>query len=211
MQPNNTKTIYEAFLSDIAINTKTITKEEAEKLFTFLKNNPLFRWSDANNDCEDRANAICILLDEWQVPNYKAWVFAGAYLKKEEGSLVNLWNYHVAALLPVTEENETVFYVIDPATCPSLAPIADWAEKVTDKAHSYYLIKKSEYYIFSAGKICKDNWFSRNRRNYNWTMQGLAGINGVSKTGQAALVFNKRKTKIVTARFRRLRYNKPQL
>src|SRR3982751_5946806 len=149
------KTIYEAFLSDVAINTETILKEQAERIFNYFKGNPLFRWRDANNDCEDRANAICILLDEWQIPNFKAWVFAGSYLKKEEGSLVNLWNYHVAALLPVSENGSTVFYVIDPATSRALETIANWAEKVTGTAWSYYLIKTGDYYIFPNGKICK--------------------------------------------------------
>jgi len=211
MQPDNTKTIYEASLSDIAINTKTITKEAAESVFNYFKAHPLFRWSDAHNDCEDRANAICILLDEWGIPNYKGWVFAGAYLKKQEGSLINLWNYHVAALLPVSESGENHFYVIDPATSTALQPIAKWAATVTDRACSYYFIKDSDYYIFTDSKICKDNWFCRNRRNYNWTMQGLAGINGVSKKGQAALSFNKKRLKHIKDRFRMLRYSKPQL
>jgi hypothetical protein len=211
MQPGNIKTRYEACLSDIAINSKTIAKERADKIFTYFRQHPLFRWSDANNDCEDRANAICILLEEWQIPNFKAWVFAGTYLKKEEGSLVNLWNYHVAALLPVSENGSTVFYVIDPATSGALETVANWAEKVTGMAWSYYLIKTGDYYIFPNRKIGKDNWFRRNRRNYNWTLQGLAGINGVSKTGQAALAFKKSKIRKVEDRFRKLRYNKPQL
>ena len=211
MQGNNLKTRYEAFLSDIAIDTKTIAKEQAEKIFTYFQTHQLFRWRNANNDCEDRANAMCILLDEWQIPNFKAWVFAGAYLKKQEGSLVNFWNYHVATLLPVSENGNTIFYVIDPATSQVLVPITNWAENVTGMAWSYYLIKEGKYYIFHNGKICKDNWFRRNRRNYNWTLQGLAGINGVSKTGQAALAFKKHKVRKVKDHFRKLRYNKPQL
>src|SRR5438874_12862021 len=123
LQPNNMKTVYETYLSDVAIDTRTIGREEAEKLYNYFKNNPLFRWSDANNDCEDRANAICILLEEWQIPNFKALVFAGSYLKNEKGTLINLWNYHVAALLPVSENGNTVFYVIDPATSRILETI----------------------------------------------------------------------------------------
>jgi hypothetical protein len=211
MQPNSTKTRFEASLSDMVVDTNTISKERAEKIFTFFKNNQLFQWRNCSNDCEDRANAICILLDQWGIPNYKAWVFAGAYLKKKEGSLVNFWNYHVAAVLPVTEGEERVFYVIDPGTGQQLNTVEDWAEKVTSIARSYYLIKESSYYIFAAGKIDKHNWYRRNRRNYNWTLQGLAGINGVSKKGQAALVFRKSKLGRVTSQFRSLRYNKPLL
>ena len=204
------KTIYEPMLSDIVLDTKTISKEEAEKIFGFFKNNKLFRWSDASNDCEDRANAICILLNEWQIPNYKGWVFGGAYLKRQEGSLMNLWNYHVAAALPVTENSEVVFYIIDPATSDVLEPVAAWAEKVTHMACSYYLIKDSSYYIFPACKLFRDNWNRQNNQNFKWTIQGLAGINGVSKQGQGALVFNKHRIKNAEKKFRKLKYRKPE-
>ncbi len=210
IQMNTPKAIYEPMLSDIVLNTKTITKEEAEKIFGFFKNNKLFRWSDANNDCEDRANAICILLTEWGIPNYKGWVFGGAYLKRQEGSLMNLWNYHVAAAIPVMENNEPVFYVIDPATSGVLEHISTWAEKVTDVSCSYYLIKDSHYYIFPPVKLFRDNWYKRNKQNFKWTIQGLAGINGVSKSGQAAVLFNKNKIENTEKKFRALLYRKPE-
>lgn len=206
----NYKTIYEPNLSDIVLNTQTVSKEYAEKVFSFFKNEVLFRWSDAFNDCEDRANAICILLEEWKIPNYKSWVFAGAFLRRQEGSLVNFWNYHVAAALPVLENGELVFYVVDPATSQTLEHIAVWAEKVTDSASSYYLIKDSNYYIFPTSKMFRDNWNKQNKQNYKWTVQGLAGINGVSKRGQAALVFNKQRIENTEQKFKRLMNNKPK-
>lgn len=204
------KAIYEPMLSDIVLNTPTISKTEAEKIFLFFKSNPLFRWGDAHNDCEDRANAICLLLTEWKIPNFKGWVFGGAYLKKQEGSLINLWNYHVAAVLPVLENGETVFYVIDPATSSVLEPIASWAEKATDIACSYYLIKESDYYIFPTCKLFRDNWNRQNKQNFKWTIQGLAGINGVSKKGQAALVFNKQRIANAEQKFYHLKNHKPE-
>ncbi len=196
-------------LSDIVLGTQTVSREYAEKIFFYFKNNPLFRWSDANNDCEDRANAICILLSEWKIPNYKGWVFGGAYLKKQEGSLVNLWNYHVAAALPVDENGEAVFYIIDPATSPVLEPLAIWAEKVTHVSISYYLIKDSHYYIFPTCKLFRDNWNKQNKQNFKWTIQGLGGINGVPKSGQAALVFNKRRIENTEKKFTKLKAHKP--
>ena len=196
-------------LSDIVLETKTVSKEQAQQIFNYFKNHPLFRWSDANNDCEDRANAICILLKEWNVPNYKGWVFGGAYLKRQEGSLMNLWNYHVATALPVDENGEIAFYIIDPATSPQLEHISTWAEKVTDMACSYYLIKDSNYYIFPPYKLFRDNWYRQNKQNFKWTIQGLAGINGVSKSGQAAVAFNKHRIKNTEKEFRKLKYRKP--
>src|SRR5690349_11477726 len=98
------KCFYEPNLSDEIITNHAVTKDEANSIFQFFKNSSLFRWQDANNDCEDRANAICILLDHWKIPNYKGWVFSGSFLKNNGGGLTNLWNYHVAASLPVTED-----------------------------------------------------------------------------------------------------------
>ena len=71
------KTLYDHSLSDIAETDKAITKQEAEKFFIFFKNCKPFRWTDANNNCEDRANAVCILLDKWNIQNGKGWAFSG--------------------------------------------------------------------------------------------------------------------------------------
>lgn len=199
------KTFYEATLSDDIKNNHTVTKEEAISLFEFFKNSALFRWQNVNNDCEDRANAICILLDHWQIPNYKGWVFSGSFLKKSGGALANLWNYHVAASLPVLEEKEIVHYIIDPATLDSIATINFWANNISETGPNFYLVKSSNYYIFPPGKINRDNWFGRNSQNYKWTMQGLSGINGVSKTGKAQICFNKSKIRSTEERFRRLK------
>ena len=206
---SNWKTTYEPELSDLISDTKTITKEEAQTLFEHFKNNELFRWNDAVNDCEDRANAICILLTEWKIPNYKGWVFGGGYLRKQPGSLTNFWNYHVAAALPVKENDEVAFYIIDPATLSTLEHISVWAEKVTDLSTSYYLIKDSHYYIFPTGKLQRDNWNRQNKQNFKWTIQGLAGINGVSKRGQAALIFNKRRIENTAKKFQKEKHHKP--
>jgi hypothetical protein len=204
------KTLYSTALSDEIETDKAITKEQAEKLFALFKDNTIFRWQDANNDCEDRANAICILLDEWKIQNGKGWIFSG-YVFKKTGYLKNLWKYHVAALLPVREDEKISYYIIDPATSGALVTIEDWAANITDNPHTYYLIKKGDYYIFHSRKIEKDNWYKRNKRNYNWTMQGLSGINGVSSKGKAQLAFNKKKILKTASLFKELKHYKPAL
>ena len=204
------KTLYDQALSDELETDRLIDKEQAEKLFTFFKESAAFRWLDANNNCEDRANAICILLDEWKIQNGKGWVFSG-YVFKKIGYLKNLWKYHVAALLPVKEGATINYYIIDPATSGQLLLIADWAANITDNPHSYYLIKRGDYYIFNAGKIEKDNWYGRSKRNYNWTIQGLSGINGVSNKGKAQLAFNKKKVLKAEEQFKQLKKVKPEL
>ncbi|HEV8084400.1 MAG TPA: protein-glutamine glutaminase family protein [Chitinophagaceae bacterium] len=197
------KTLYDHILSDEIKTDKAISKLQAEKLFTYFKDHPLFRWQDANNDCEDRANAICILLDEWKIQNGKGWVFSG-YVFKKIGFLKNLWKYHVAALLPVKEGDETNYYIIDPATSGKLIIIEEWAANVTDSPHSYYLIKNGDDYIFHPRKIEKNNWYKRNKGNYNWTIQGLSGINGVSSKGKAQLAFNKKNLLKTKKKFKEL-------
>lgn len=204
-----TKTIYEASLSDPVSDEIFISKEKVDQIFQFFKDCPLFRWQDANNDCEDRAHAICLLLDKWAIPNYKAWVFSGAFLKKGTGTLVNLWNYHVAAALPVKETHGLFCYVIDPATLSFTDTIENWSNGVTDTPNSYHLIKQGSTYIFSTPQILKDNWHPADKRNYKWTMQGLAGINGVSQAGKAQIVFNKNKIRKTELAFKKLLCNKP--
>ena len=202
-------TIYNIVLSDVVPIDISITKEMAEKLFFYFKESQLFRWQDANNDCEDRANAICILLDQWSIPNYKGWVFGGNFLTKKEGSLINNWKYHVATILPVYEKEILNFYVIDPATLTAPDTILNWASNITDYPFGHYLIKHGCYYIFSHDKIERDNWYTRNKQNYKWTIQGLSGINGVSKIGKAALSFNKNRIKKTEQKFISLLKNKP--
>lgn len=203
-----TKTLFANTLSDYIEANNAVNKEQAEQLFSFFKNNSTFRWSDANNDCEDRANAICILLDEWKISNGKGWVFSG-YVFNKIGYLKNLWVYHVAVLIPVKEENEVNFYIIDPATADRLVTLFDWAANVTDNPHSYYLIKRGDVYIFHPGNIKKDNWYVRDRRNFNWTIQGLSGINGVSSKGKAQLRFNKRRVEKTLHTFKELKKARP--
>jgi Glutaminase len=183
--------------------------QEAEKIFTFFKQHSLFKWNDANNDCEDRANAICILLDEWNIPNCKAWVFSGYFLNKNYGSLVNSWKYHVAAAVPVKENNLTNFYIIDPSTNMFLQKSQAWATHITVHDKSYLAIKNGSSYIFPSRNIETEKWHPRNLRNFRWTMQGLAGINGVSALGRAHLAFNKKKVYKTKLAFKKLLLQKP--
>lgn len=203
-----TMTIFDEQLSDEVNPDIYITKDEANQLFDYFKNCTIFKWNDANNDCEDRANAVSIVLDEWEVPNYKGWVFSG-YIFNKEGFLKNLWRYHVAPLVPVKENDQMNFYVIDPATSKDMVTIQEWAASVTDKPNSYYLIKSSDCYIFNEKKILKDNWYKRNRQNYKWTVQGLSGINGVSTVGKAQLCFNKNRINNTEYQFKVLKRSRP--
>ncbi len=186
-----------------------VSKIELKSVFTYFKNCTLFRWADANNDCEDRANAICMLLDAWQIPNGKGWVFSGRLLKKGSGILRNFWQYHVAAMLPVQEGNTRDYYVIDPSISDEAELIGNWAEHVTEIPQSYYVVRPGIEYIFHAGKIKNDNWHERDEQNFKWTIQGLAGINGLSAVGKAYITFNKKKIEKTSVSFNKLKAQKP--
>ena len=203
-------TRFDATLSDPVSEKTAVPGETVARLFRYFSDCRLFRWQDANNDCEDRANAVCLLLDKWNIPNYKAWVFGGQYLKRDTGALSHNWKYHVAAALPVSIEKGIQLLVIDPATLSVAETIETWASGITDAAYSYHFAKVGAIYIFHPHTVRSDNWYSRNRQNYKWTIQGLAGINGVSKTGKAQLIFNKTKIKKTQKAFQQLLLEKPE-
>jgi Glutaminase len=198
-------TLFEYRLSDITDSNKTVSKQQAEAIMQFFAAQPLFTWSKSNNGCEARADAVCVLLQHWNIPHYKAWVFSGKYLKNHLGGLKQNWNYHVAALLQVREELELIHYIIDPATSPALQTLDNWAANITDYAHSYQVIKEPHWYIFTHKKITAHNWNNRNRQNRKWMIQGLAGINGLTTKGKAALVFNKSSIKKTAMAFEKLK------
>ncbi len=204
-------TLFDYVLSDIGSPTDTVPKEHAEQLFLFFKQHPLFNWKASHNGCEGRADAVCVLLDEWGIPNYKGWVFSGAYLKNHIGGLKNNWNYHVAPVLPVMEDGEIIHYILDPATAGSLQPIEEWAAAITQLPHSYYFTRQSHWYIFPGNNISTSKWNTRNRQNRKWMIQCLAGINGLTATGKARLCFHKTRLKNIVSAFEQAKKEKPVL
>jgi hypothetical protein len=204
-------TLHDADLSDITLPLNTISQKQAEQLFLFFKHHPLFNWNDANNGCEGRADAVCVLLDQWNVPNYKGWVFSGSYLKNHVGELKQNWKYHVAPVLTVRKDDHVLHYVLDPATAGYLQPIADWAAAITHLPHSYYFIRNAHWYIFPGNNFSTSKWHRRNRQNRKWMIQCLAGINGLTATGKARLCFNKTRLKNTFSAFQKAMKDKPEL
>lgn len=202
-------TLFEYKLSDATVADTFVLKTIAEELMDFFAAHPLFKWAYSHNGCEARADAVCVLLDEWGIPNSKAWVFSGRYLKNHVGGLKQNWKYHVAASLPVMENGQLIHYILDPATSAGLLTLYGWAANVTDYAHSYHFLKEPRLYIFHDKKITRDNWHARNRRNRKWMIQGLANVNGLTAKGKAELIFNKARIKNTAAAFERLKKLKP--
>lgn len=202
-------TLCEFTLTDVAAVPGVVTKAQAEELFLFFKQHRLFNWKAANNGCEGRADAVCLLLDRWGIPNYKGWVFGGAFLKNHVGGLVQNWNYHVAPVIPVNEGGQIHYYILDPATGGGMQLIEEWAAALTLLPHSYYCIREAHWYIFPGGKINASGWHTRDRQNRKWMIQALAGINGLSSAGKARLVFNKARIKATISAFARAKKEMP--
>jgi hypothetical protein len=209
MTPELVPTLFDHALSDSIQPGDFVSRADAEHLFSFFKEHPLFNWKDNHNGCEAKADAVCVLLNEWHIPHYKAWVFSGSFLKNHIGGLKQNWNYHVAALLPVKENGQLVFYIIDPATGNNLQVMDEWAGGITAYPHSYHFIRLPHWYIFHRKKITAHNWHRRNRQNRKWMIQGLAGINGLNPIGKAQLCFNKGRLKNTAAALDQLKKQSP--
>lgn len=199
--------LFDFVLSEVNLPHPAISRQEADQLFIFFKRHPLFNWKNDHNGCEGRADAVCVLLDEWAIPNYKAWVFSGAYLRKHVGALKQNWKYHVAAVLPVEEEEQIKYYVLDPSTGSALQLMEDWAAGVTLIPHSYYFLRESHWYIYPHKNIATEKWNTRNQQNRKWMIQCLAGINGLSASGKARLCFNKAAINKIKANFDKAKKN----
>lgn len=204
-------TFFDPFSSDLNHSRRAISPKQAEKLFLFFKQHPLFNWDDANNGCEGKADAVCVLLDEWNIPNYKGWVFSGAFLKNHAGELKQNWKYHVAPILPVEVDGQILHYVLDPATTISLQLSYEWVAAITQVPQSYYFLMESHWYIFPSANISTGKWHTRNKQNRKWMIQCLAGVNGLSGTGKAWLCFNKKRLDRVKIAFEKLKKDNPIL
>jgi Glutaminase len=204
-------TLFDAALSDIDFPVATISEKHAKELFVFFKQHKLFNWKNTHNGCEGRADAVSILLEAWDIPNFKAWVFSGAFLKKHVGALKQNWKYHVATALPVKKDGVILHYILDPATADSLQLIEEWAANITLLPHSYYFTRHAHWYIFPNKNISKEKWNTRNKQNRKWMIQCLIGINGLTSSGKARLCFHKIKLQKTLLAFEQLKKEKPFL
>ena len=70
--PGAQDAIFDIKVSDFPEHHFFVSAAQMDLLFDFFRTHPLFRWQSSNNDCEDRADAICRVLDAWNIPNVKA-------------------------------------------------------------------------------------------------------------------------------------------
>lgn len=193
MQQPLSLSLYEYFLSDRIADIVPLQPANAQGIFKWLATQPIFGWHRQHNFCEARAEAASLLLKHAGIPHAKCWVFGAAFLRKGYvGGLLNNWNYHVAVAVPVLEQGQLCWWILDPAACTAPIPMLQWAEAATAYPHSYHCIRQPQYFIFPDRKPYKKDWYKRNQRNYRWTIQGLAGIYSRNSIGRAKLAFCKK-------------------
>jgi hypothetical protein len=198
-------------------SSQFVSHSIAQKYYSFFEESDLFIWTDVANNCEDRANAVSILLDAWDVPNYKVWIFNGSFLKKEKSKLCGdcpdniCWGFHVATVIPYKENGTFKHCVVDPATLDKKSSVNEWGENLTCSGTTYYMFTNGKKYIFSKSgtQFGKDTFWNRNSKNLKWTFEGLAGINGKNFWHAMGKPFKKKKIKKLKADFARLKENNP--
>lgn len=211
----------EKFYAEISLHPDesiTVSLDSVKKIYDFFDKSELFQWNDKNN-CEDRANAISILLDAWQIPNYKVWIFSGDFLKKKDKGLLTdkygiLWKYHVAACIPVKIDNQIKYMVLDPATTDEVKDMAFWANNVTDKQFGHYFLTPANKYLWNGGgrKMSQKSFYEGDvSTTLKRTMQGLAGFNEATDEGKDGMktVSGKAKIQKTEDDFNVLKNNKP--
>lgn len=162
------------------IPTSKICKHKADTLFDIIRSSKAFDWSDKNNNCEDRANAVSLILDSWNIPNGKAWIFQGSTFDKTKfkGNLGG-YTYHVATCILVSNANSVDTFIIDPLMNSSkLLAIKEWAELIAVSPVNVYFITSNRYYQQS--KVCPTpNWKMRDEY-FDDTIDGLTRYNNFS-------------------------------
>ena len=67
-----------------------LSKSDVEKIFNYFQNSSLFQWDDVHNNCEDRANAQALMLENWGVPCYKIWIYNGNKIDKDKSDTIDV-------------------------------------------------------------------------------------------------------------------------
>ncbi len=187
------------------LNPVPVCFNQAEKLFEIFQNSPAFDWTDRDNNCEDRANAVTLILDKWNVSNGKIWIFAGknASYGDKTGTLDG-WSYHVAACIFVGNEDDYDTLIIDPVSNPNkLLSIDEWVEATSVKSTNIYFFTNNDKYQQNAVKL-RPTW-KYSKDYFDATIKGLTRYNAYSTwTRITTKKYLKRNLATVTKEFTKL-------
>ncbi|MFK7784865.1 MAG: protein-glutamine glutaminase family protein [Crocinitomicaceae bacterium] len=157
-----------------------ICKKQAEKVFDIFLNSGAFDWTDRANNCEDRANAVTLILDKWSISNGKIWIFDGenAAYGDKKGSLDG-WSYHVAACIFVGDEEDYDTLIIDPiSNANKLITIDEWVEATTTIPMNIYFFTKNDKY--QQNRVQLNPTWKYSKDYFDATVKGLTRYNSYS-------------------------------
>lgn len=177
--------LYKPLNETLALNP--ICMPLADSLNNTFIHSKSFDWTDRQNNCEDRANAVSILLENWGVSNGKAWCFGGKNAKYKNGKgTLKGWSYHVAAFVLVKRNNLIDTLIIDPLTSKKLLSINEWANEISSTKGNLYFITDNKKY--QQNSVSLNPTWKLSSANYDNTIKGLTRYNNFSSR-------QKRKTK----------------
>ncbi|NVK64249.1 MAG: hypothetical protein HWE22_06660 [Flavobacteriales bacterium] len=187
------------------MNPTPICENQAKKVFDIFLNSPAFDWTDRDNNCEDRANAVTLILDKWNVSNGKIWIFSGKSASYgDKRGMLDGWSYHVAACIFVGNEDDYDTLIIDPVSSPyKLLSIHDWVEITTVNPTNIYFFTGNDKYQQNRVELYP-TW--KNSKDYfNATIEGLTRYNSYSAwTRLKTRKYLKRNLAKVTKEFNKL-------
>ena len=169
---------YKKLFDTIEINP--ICQNKADTIFKIFTESPCFDWSDRKNNCEDRANAIALILDKWKISNGKIWLFGGKNAKygDKKGTLKG-WSYHVASCIFTSKNNKIDTLIIDPLTNSNkLLTIKEWTNLITKSPTNIYFLTRNDKY--QQENISLNPKWKYSRDYFETTIEGLTGYNNYS-------------------------------
>lgn len=198
MAPNNSQKaeLYRPLTEEIT--ESGLCRKKADILFNIIKRSGAFNWNDSNNNCEDRANAVSLILDSWNIPNGKAWIFQGVTFDPSnyQGTLGG-YTYHVASCILVKDGDNTEYLIIDPLmNREKLQTVQDWADKIATKAMNVFILTSNKHY--QQTKVGPDLTWKEREDHFEDTMNGLTKYNNFSIwTKLKTVIYLLRKSRVV--------------
>ena len=113
--------------------------------------------------CQQRAQVMSLILKKFKIEHCKVWLFAPVDLDIEDSRTLFVmdinavgnsdtisWNYHVAPLVSIQQDDKIETFVIDPSIVRSgPALLIDWFQRIGNSQISKFTFLKDDKYFFN--------------------------------------------------------------
>lgn len=123
------------------ISLSVLTEEQANDIFTKLKNDEDISFKYQFEGCYARAHKMAIVMDDMGIVSGKAFLEGEFYVDTKLGAIG--WTYHVASLILVKKNGKKIPMIIDPAFFDQPVSYEKWKALLVKKSQSKI---KSEYF-----------------------------------------------------------------